>query len=352
MTYHPKVLVIDDDPVACEALSALLGEGGYAVRCAATAERGLELIGTGEFRVLVTDWMLPDLPGIEICKRIRGANLPSYVYIFMLSQRGRRADIVEGLSSGADDYITKPVTQGELMARLRTAERMLSLITRDVTIFALAKLAESRDPDTGAHLERVRHYSRLLAEHLHQLPEYAEEVNGEFIRMIQLTSPLHDIGKVGIPDSILLKPDRLTEEEFEVMKSHTTIGANTLEAALQAYPDALYLQMARDIALAHHERFDGDGYPLGLKENSIPLAGRIVALADTYDALTSRRIYKKAYSHSVARDIILNETAGQFDPAVVDAFISQERDICRVRQQFSDEKATFATGAGPVHSAA
>lgn len=352
MTHRPNILLIDDDPVAREGLSAMLTAAGYSVECAASGEAGLPLAASGRFRIILVDWMMPGMSGTDFCRSVRSGDLPHYPYIMFLSQRNKRTDVVEGLDAGADDYLIKPVSQGELMARLRTAERMLSLITRDVTIFALAKLAESRDPDTGAHLERVRHYSRLLAQHLRGLPEFEDQIDEEFVRLIFLTSPLHDIGKVGVPDSVLLKPDRLTEEEFEAMKMHTTIGADTLEAALAAHPEAMYLQMARDIALTHHERFDGSGYPLGLKGEAIPLAGRIVALADAYDAMTSKRVYKAAYTHEVARSIIVDASGTQFDPEVVEAFRSQEREFCRVRQSFADDRCTLVPRVGSLGEAA
>jgi putative two-component system response regulator len=352
MTHRHNVLLIDDDPVARAALSEMLSLEGYTVESAGSARSGLSMVLSGRFRLIITDWVMPDMTGIDLCRAVRAAETLHYPYILILSQRTRSADVVEGLDAGADDYISKPVAQSELMARLRTAERTLSLITRDVTIFALAKLAESRDPDTGAHLERVRHYCRILARHLKTLPEYDGQIDDEFVRLIFLTSPLHDIGKVGIPDAILLKPDRLSEDEFAVMKTHTTVGANTLEAALAAHPEAIYLQMARDIALTHHERFDGTGYPLGLKGGNIPLAGRIVALADAYDALTSRRVYKLAYSHEVARKLIMEQSGHQFDPDIVHAFLMEEREFCRVREQFADNRCTFEPDRGPVRFAA
>jgi len=352
MTYRPNILLIDDDPVAREGLAAMLIEAGYSVESAASGETGLPMAVSGKFRVILVDWMMPGMSGTELCRAVRSADLPHYPYIMFLSQRCRRTDVVEGLDAGADDYLVKPVSQGELMARLRTAERTLSLITRDVTIFALAKLAESRDPDTGAHLERVRHYSRVLAQELRAHPDFEAQIDDEFVRLIFLTSPLHDIGKVGIPDSVLLKPDRLTEDEFDVMKTHTTIGASTLEAALAAHPEAMYLQMARDIALTHHERYDGTGYPLNLRGPSIPLAGRIVALADAYDAMTSRRVYKSAYTHEVARTTIVEQSGKQLDPDVVDAFLAQEREFCRVRQHFGDECCTLMPRPGAVSEAA
>lgn len=352
MNRRSSILVIDDDPTSTTALCNMLSSVGYRVEAANNGNDGLRLALSGKFRIVITDWMMPELAGTDLCHKIRCAELPHYTYILMLSQRSRVSDIVEGLGAGADDYVTKPVAESELMARLRTAERMLSLITRDVTIFALAKLAESRDTDTGAHLERVRHYSRALASYLRFQPGFSDQIDDEFIQLIFLTSPLHDIGKVGIPDAILLKPDRLTPEEFDYMKRHTTIGADTLEAALKAHPEALYLQMARDIALTHHERYDGAGYPLGLSGAHIPVAGRIVALADVYDALTSRRVYKLAYSADTARSLITDQRGKQFDPTIVDAFLALEPEFDSIRRQFADEHHEFMPGPGPFLHAA
>src|SRR5438105_1507488 len=200
----------------------------------------------------------------------------------------------------------------------------------------MAKLAESRDPETGAHLERVRSYSRLLAQHLAGIDQFQDEVNAEYIRLIYLTSPLHDIGKVGIPDGILLKPGKLTPAEFEIMKRHTILGAETLDAALKRFPEARFLQIARDIAATHHERWDGTGYPARLAGQLIPLAGRIVALADVYDALTSKRAYKEAFSHAVARSIIIEASGLHFDPAIVDAFLKVEDQFIAIRKKLNE----------------
>src|SRR6185295_753174 len=225
--------------------------------------------------------------GLELCRAIRNHDFGGYVYFILLTGRDGSASIVEGLATGADDFITKPFDPEELSARVRVAERILSLNTRDMTIFALAKLAESRDPETGHHLERVQNYSRRLAQHLLQSGRYPDEVDAAFVNLIYDTSPLHDIGKVAIPDCVLLKPGRLSDDEFQIMKTHTTMGAQTLEAAARKYPKARYLRIAREIAESHHEKWDGGGYPKGLIGCDIPLAARIVALADVYDALVS-----------------------------------------------------------------
>jgi putative two-component system response regulator len=204
----------------------------------------------------------------------------------------------------------------------------------------MAKLAESRDTDTGAHLERVRTYSRIIAEHLSRQPKFRDLVNTDFVRLIYLTSPLHDIGKVAVPDTVLLKPGPLTNDEFEIMKLHTVHGAQTLDAALREYPTARYLRMARDIAATHHEWYDGSGYPKGLVGDKIPLCGRIVALADVYDALTSRRVYKDAYSHEKAKAIVLQARGTHFDPDIVDAFLANEKKFWHVQQQLADPPLT------------
>ena len=160
--------------------------------------------------------------------------------------------------------------------------------------------------------------------------------------MIYLTSPLHDIGKIGIPDGILLKPGRLTDREFNVMKSHTTIGAETLGAALEQFPNAGFLRMARDIAATHHERFDGSGYPAGLIGQDMPLCGRIVALADVYDALTSKRIYKNAFGHDVAKSIIINDSEGHFDPEIISAFLETESQFIEIGERFNETAVAAA----------
>lgn len=213
---------------------------------------------------------------------------------------------------------------------------------REVTIFAMAKLAESRDPETGAHIERVQHYCQVLAEELATEGPYRAECDPEFVRLMYTTSPLHDIGKVGIPDDILLKPGRLSDREFEVMKSHAQIGADTLSAAMERFPNTRFLRMARNIAATHHERFDGSGYPNRLSGADIPVCGRIMAVADVYDALTSRRVYKAAMAHEVARGIIVKESGKHFDPIMVEAFLRCEAKFHSISQRFSEATSEAA----------
>lgn len=210
------------------------------------------------------------------------------------------------------------------------------------TIFAMAKLAEFRDTDTGGHLERVREYSRLIAETLRKEEKYCHIIDTLFIENIYHASALHDIGKVAIPDAILHKPGKLSEEEFIVMKSHTTVGAEKLQIVYKSYPDNHFIQMGIKIALTHHEWWNGEGYPQGLRGENIPLEGRIMTLADVYDALTSERPYKKAFSHAKSRDIIVAQQGIQFDPDVVNAFIKCQARFDEISHQFQGETRMIA----------
>ena len=341
------VLVAEDEPITAEFLRASLRDFGYEVTIARNGCEALQCVRSGRFRLVVSDWSMPEMSGIELCRRIRSRHASSYVYIVLLTSRSGTESIVEGLNAGADDFVSKPFEPQELALRLHAGERLLALESRDVTIFALAKLAESRDPETGTHLERIREYCRILALHLSEDRKYEDEIDGDYIQLLYLTSALHDIGKVGIPDAVLLKPGRLTEEEFEIMKRHAVIGGRTLDAALRARPEAEFLAMGRDIAWTHHERVDGSGYPVGLKGSQIPLSGRIVALADVYDALTTKRVYKPAFSHSDARSLILEGAGTQFDNDIVEAFLANEQRFIDVFQSFDEAQREAETDVSP-----
>ena len=331
-----KVLVVDDDTITREMLCNALQAAGYEVKAACDGREAIDIIRRESYRLVISDWEMPNMNGLELCKEIRSEELDGYVYFIMLTTHGASKDIVAGLSAGADDYVTKPFENTELKMRIRAGERILGLEMRDMAIFAMAKLAESRDPETGAHLERVRSYSHILAQHLSATPKYRDQIDAKYVQLIYQTSPLHDIGKVAIPDYVLLKPDRLTDSERKIMQTHTTSGADTLNAALRKYPNAEFLIMARDIAMSHHEHFDGTGYPNGLAGDDIPLCGRIVALADVYDALTSKRVYKEAFSHDIARSIISEEPNKQFDPDIVNIFIQNEQVFIDISRHHSE----------------
>jgi len=330
-----RVLIVEDDRDALALLENAVAYFGYDVTAATDGLEALEIIRSGQVQLVVSDWEMPGISGVELCREIRRRVSVGYTYFILLTAKTGIQCRVEGLRAGADEFISKPVDPDELQVRLRVAERILSLESRDLVIFSLAKLAEARDPETGAHLERMREYCRVIAQHVIQAPRHRGELDGEFAQLLYMTSPLHDIGKVGIPDSVLLKPGPLTRDEFEIMKQHAVIGGTTLEAAAEAHPHAKYLRMARDIAFTHHEKFDGSGYPYGLRGESIPLCGRICALSDVYDALTTARVYKPAYSHDVAKNIILDGRGKHFDPEIVDAFEANEQRFIDIHEQLS-----------------
>jgi len=315
-------------------LANALERFGYQATIAADARRAMQCMRSGQYRMVVSAWEMPGMSGLELCRHIREHYFSGYVYIILLTARRGTQNIVDGLNAGADDFISKPFEPEELCVRIRAGERILSLESRELTIFSMAKLAESRDQETGAHLERIREYCRALADWMSRQERFRDQMDGDYVQLIYMTSPLHDIGKVGVPDRILLKPGKLTEAEFETMKQHTVIGSKTLEASALAHPEAQFLCMARDIARSHHERFDGSGYPDGLVGEAIPLCARIVALADVYDALTTKRVYKPAYRHEKARSIILEGAGRHFDPDVVQAFLAKEAEFLEIRQRY------------------
>ncbi len=331
-----KVLVVDDDGLTQSLIENALVRAGHEVELADDGQQAYEMLQHTDCRLVITDWEMPRMNGIELCQALRKSEHLAYIYIILLTSHSNSAHVVEGLSAGADDFISKPFHAEELQVRVRVGERIISMESRDMVMLSLAKLAESRDPETGAHLERVQNYCRILARQLSQHPKFRNTIDQDYIKMIYTSSPLHDIGKVGIPDSILLKGGQLTDHEYQHMKLHTVLGASTLQAALKTYPHSTFLEMAHDITLTHHERYDGQGYPNQLQGDAIPLCGRIVALADVYDALTSRRVYKEAFTHDVAHAIIVEESGKQFDPDVVDAYLQTADEFNAVREKLQE----------------
>lgn len=325
-----NILIADDDMISAEMVAAVLEEHGYRPHIASDGAGALEHLRTSDTRIAVLDWQMPGLTGPEVCSALRAGAVPRYVYTLLLTARTSQTDVVEGLRAGADDFIGKPFDVAELLLRVNTGRRILSLEGRDMAIMALARLAAARDQETGGHLERVRAYCRAIATELRNTPKYTRQMSEEFVNLIYLTSPLHDVGKLGIPDCVLLKPEKLTDREFQIMKRHTIIGAETLDAAVQQFPDAGFLRMARDIALNHHERWDGSGYPNGIAGEQIPIEARIMAVADVYDACVSKRVYKAGFSHDVARSIVTDGSGKHFDPDVVEAFVRCENEIVRI----------------------
>jgi putative two-component system response regulator len=331
-----RILIVEDELVSRKKMEKIIRGLGYETLVATNGVEGWEIWKNDRPRMVITDWVMPGMDGLALCKKIRGSEGSRYTYLIMVTAKSDVNDIVAGMDSGADDFITKPFIKGELAVRIRAGERILGFESRDIVIFSLAKLAESRDSETGNHLERIRYYSKTLAEAMRNTGNGSQEIDHLFIENIFLTSPLHDIGKIGIPDHILLKPGRLDDKEFEIMKDHSRIGFETLNEALKRYPKADYLRMSAEIALSHHERLDGTGYPDGLNGEEIPLSARIAALSDVYDALVSRRVYKNAYTHDVAKAIILKEAGTHFDPGVVGAFLATEKTFVDIGERFRD----------------
>ena len=340
------ILIVDDDDIALELLQNTLEDEGYEVESANNGIDALEKLRSGRFQTVVSDWEMDIMDGVQLCREVRKRCFSSYIYFILVTGRNSTDDIVEGLDAGADDFIAKPFEPAELCVRLRVGERIRALESRNGMIFALAKLAESRDTDTGSHLERIRDYCRVLAQHLSTLPAYQDIVDGNYIQTLYQTSPLHDIGKVGIPDNILLKPGKLTDEEYAVMKTHVNIGAETLATVATNHPGMDFLDMALELILSHHERFDGSGYPNGLVADEIPLSGRILALADVYDAITTERVYKQAATHDVARSVIVRGRGAHFDPDVVDAFLATEEKFIDIKRRFEAADAVEELPAG------
>jgi putative two-component system response regulator len=331
-----KVLIMDDELVSRKKMDKLIQSLGHETVVAKDGIEGWEIWKNERNRMVITDWIMPRMNGLDLCRKIREAEGSQYTYLIMVTSKNNVNDIVTGMDAGADDFITKPFAKGELAVRIRAGERILGFETRDLVIFSMAKLAESRDPEMGGHLERIRYYSKTLAEAISKSDDLPQEIDNLFVDNIFLTSPLHDIGKIGIPDYVLLKPGRFDDKEFGIMKNHCRIGFETLNEALKRYPKADYLLMSAEIAHSHHEKINGTGYPDRVKENEIPLSARIVALTDVYDALVSKRVSKDAYGHDMAKDIIMKEKGEHFDPMVVDAFLSCEGMFIEIFNRYTE----------------
>jgi len=331
---NTPVLLIEDEPIQRKIVSSQLQDSGFSVIEAGDGREGLGLWRENPgIRLVITDLMMPILDGYEVIESIR-AEENHYTYLIVLSGLEDRQSLVRALGLGADDYLTKPVFPDELNLRLKNAGRLIRLDGMDDLVFGLAELAGYRSGETGQHLRRVQAYCQILANHL--LAEYPElKMTQSLVMDIVNASPLHDIGKVAIPDSILHKPGKLTREEFELIKPHAAVGGKLLWG-LYEKNGSNFLKLAYEVAIGHHERWDGTGYPSGLSAHNIPLASRIMAVADVYDALTSHRCYKEAISTEQAAKIIADGANRHFDPLMVDAFIRTEHDWLKTRKEFSD----------------
>ncbi len=341
----PTVLVVDDTPDNLLVVSDLLREAGYAVRVATSGLAALRLAVTTPLPDLILlDIMMPGMDGYEVLRRLQTCAETAAIPVVFLSALDDDVDVERGLALGAADYLGKPIRPLVMLARVRTqiearrarallrqrhdalalelGERMAEgLLARRVGMRALAHLAEMRDPETGNHLLRTQGSVREIALALREDPAWDGRLDDRSIELMAESAPLHDIGKVGIPDRILLKPGPLDADEWRVMRTHTTIGARAIALAEQDMAqEVAYLAVAKQIALSHHERWDGQGYPQGLAGEDIPIAARIMAVADVFDALITARVYKRALGFEEARRIVVADAGTRFDPAVVRAF--------------------------------
>lgn len=328
-----KVLVADDELVSRTKVEKHVTTMGHEVIVACDGREALNLWRQHRPEMVITDWVMPNMSGVELVQEIKNLQGSRYCYVIMITSQSETNDLIVGMNAGADDFIAKPFVKEELTVRIKAGERIVNFESRDIVIFSMACLAEARDNDTGNHLERIRFYSKVLAENLASEGQI-KQLTPAFIDNIFITSPLHDIGKIGIPDFVLLKPGRLDDKEYKIMQKHTSIGHKALSTAIEKYPNEEYLKMSAEIALNHHEKYDGSGYPSGMKEDEIPLSARIVALADVYDALVSKRVYKSAMPHDTARSIIVSERGKHFDPMVVDAFLRCEQQFIEILERF------------------
>ena len=360
------ILLVDDDLAVLETLNACL-QPHYQTRIAMT---GTDCLNLARYRPLpdlvLLDVELPDKTGYAVCKALKDDALTAEMPVIFLSSHADVGDVTQGLELGAVDYVTKPVAPAILLARVRThlqlneAKEMLEdqnahlewmvkkrtydlenreqELRRDheLAIVALGSIAETRDNETGNHIQRTRGYVEVLAKRLADIPAYSGVSMAEW-ETFWKSAPLHDIGKVGIPDNILLKPGKLSQEEFEIMKRHTILGRDAIRMAeLRAKKENSFLHVALEIAYCHHERWDGKGYPQGLSGEEIPLPARLMAVADVYDALISKRVYKEAMTHQTAVEIMAAERGKQFDPQVLDCFLQNTETFRNIADRYSD----------------
>jgi len=360
------VLVVDDNEMNRDMLVRRMRPMGYVVDVACDGGQALEILKTREFDLVLLDIMMPVMDGYEVLKEMKADPRLKTIPVIMITAIDDASSAARCIDMGAEDYLTKPFDPTLLRARVSAClerkhlhdqesryraqieeynihleervRQQVEVITSSQlgAIFAMSKLAESRDPETGEHLERMREYCKVLSQQLSKLQKYQNTINDAFVSNIYAASPLHDIGKVGIDDAVLLKPGKLTPEEWVIMKTHPMIGADTLREVDREHPGNELIRMGIEIAEGHHEKWDGSGYPHGLRGEDIPLVARILALGDVYDALTSKRCYKEAFSHEKSRAIVEEGRASHFDPEVVDAFLETEQEFQRIREFYQD----------------
>lgn len=365
-TAMATLLIVDDSADVLRLLCGLLKEQ-YKCKVATNGVLALQLLQQAPLPDLILlDVMMPQMDGYQTCRAIAADPRTSDIPVIFLSSMTDEQDEEIGLKAGAVDYVTKPVNAAILQARIETqlslarARRILQdenthlehlvrqrtaelVKVQDATIAAMASLAEARDNETGHHILRTQHYMKALAIALQSHPRFAAQLTAENIEWLFKSAPLHDIGKVAIPDHILLKPGKLTHEEFEQMKLHTVYGRDTILSVEKVLGGTnTFLTFAREIAYGHQEKWDGSGYPQGLKGDAIPFAARLMAVADVYDALISRRPYKEPFTHEAAFALLRQGRGSHFDPDVLDAALVIEQEFLAIQRRFADETVTAA----------
>ncbi len=354
------LLVADDEPVNLRVLGELL-QSRYRVRVANSGGRALQVANSDPPPDLILlDIVMPDMDGYAVLATLRANPATRDIPVIFVTSMGASADEERGLQLGAVDYITKPYQPAIVLARVRThlelkqardwlkdqnafleaeVNRRLAenLMIQDASIMALASLASVRDTETGNHLLRTQGYVRALAEQLRGHPRHAAQLTPRYINSLAKSAPLHDIGKVGIPDHILLKPGRLTPEEWSIMQTHARLGGEAIEAAERDVAQPIeFLAIAKEITRCHHEKWDGSGYPAGLKGDAIPLSARLMALADVFDALSTRRPYKESMNMAQVTEMIVAGRGQHFDPDVVDAFLAVRERFAEIAERLAD----------------
>ncbi|MFH1134525.1 MAG: two-component system response regulator [Pseudomonadota bacterium] len=357
-----KILIVDDTPENIDVLGAIL-KPHYKRSVALSGEKALQIANSkNPPDLILLDIMMPEMDGYEVCRRLKANEATRDIPVIFVTAKSEVEDETKGFEVGGVDYIVKPISPPIVLARVRThleltqarkflknqneileqkvRERTRELaLTQDVTILSLASLAETRDNETGGHIRRTQNYIKALAEQLMTNPKYQAVLDEQSVEIIYKSAPLHDVGKVGVPDRILLKAGKLTDEEFAEMKKHAALGRDAILNAEKGFGEhavSSFLRFAREISHTHHEKWDGTGYPHGLAGEEIPLAGRLMAVADVYDALISRRVYKQPFSHDKAAGIIIEGRGAHFDPDVVDAFRACEHRFREIAMEYAD----------------
>jgi putative two-component system response regulator len=359
----PTVLVVDDAPDNLMILSELL-RPLYHVKEASSGEQALAVAnGDSKPDIILLDVVMPGLSGFEVCRRLKAKADTRDIPVIFLTSLNATEDETRGLVLGAVDYISKPINPPVVITRLANHLRLKAaadilhnqndyleqevarrtvevMAVQEVTILAMTSLAETRDNETGNHVRRTQHYVKALADHLKDNPRFAADLDEASRRLMFQSAPLHDIGKVGIPDQLLLKRGRLTPDEFEVMKTHTTLGRDAIQHAEDRLGMTVpFLRYAKEMAYSHQERWNGNGYPEGKRGDEIPLSARLMAVADVYDALVSSRPYKKAMPHEEAVAYIAARQGIDFDPDIVDAFLTLQGEFQAIARRFADSDA-------------